>query len=87
MPDEKDEPITDMKPTPIANQATLGWDEDEPLDIDEVLDQPAADAGAPIDLNQNQNEESQAKEPGDSSASPFSSEEDTALAPVDEING
>ena len=80
MLDEKDEPITDMKPTPIANQAALGWDEDEPLDIDGVLDQPAADASAPIGLNQNENEESQAKELGDS-------EEDTALAPADEING
>ena len=80
MPDEKDEPITDVKPTPIANQATLGWDEDEPLDIDGVLDQPAADVGAPIGLNQNENEESQAKELGDS-------EEDTTLAPADEING
>ena len=80
MLDEKDEPITNMKPTPIANQAALGWDEDEPLDIDGVLDQPAADASAPIGLNQNENEESQAKELGDS-------EEDTALAPADEING
>ena len=80
MPDEKDEPITDVKPTPIANQGTLGWDEDEPLDIDGVLDQPATDVGAPIGLNQNENEESQAKELGDS-------EEDTALAPADEING
>jgi hypothetical protein len=69
-----------MKPTPTANQETLGWDEDEPLDIDGVLDQPAADAGEPIDLNLKENEESRAKGPGDS-------EEDTALAPVDEING
>lgn len=79
MPDEKEEPITDMKPMSIANQATLGWDEDEPLDIDEVSDQPAADAGAPIDLNQNENEESQAKGPSDLAGY-------SALAPVDEIN-
>jgi hypothetical protein len=73
LPGEKDEPITNAKPTPLADQATLGWDEDEPLDIDEVLGQPAADASTPADLNQNETEKSQAQELGDF-------EEDTACA-------
>ena len=62
-PDEAEEPITNTEPAPTAIQASLGWDEDEPLDIDGVLDQPAADAGAPTGLDPDGEEKSQAKGP------------------------